>query len=268
MFTFHNILAGCEAGDADAWRAFVSDYTPIMQRLAAVYLHGANDEPWRLTLRAVSEDNFSALRTFEHQSEREFLMGLRNFYLQRSAGALDPADDDSRIPAPTAETTAALLKGVPLVHQEVLFLKLAGYSNATLEKIFRITPAVAQNSLERLKDEYRAALDNQTDRGLRPAAWLKLMGQLHGAKTEACPPLRQFVRIQDGQAGWSEKEPAETHMANCLHCLERWTALREIAYWRRTVEPTPVATVETLIHALPVHQVPAKPKPLFKRLFG
>lgn len=268
MLTFHKIIAGCEAGEPDAWRAFLQDYTPIVSEWARVYLPGlpSDDVRWKDTLAAITASSFTALHELDHQSEREFLVGLRVFYLGRSASALEPAADAQGSPA--AGALAEMLKGVPLVHQEVLFLKLAGYSNATLEKMFRLTPSVAKSSLSRLEAKWPAALNNPSGHGLYPAAWLKLLREVWEAETSACPPLRLFVRIQDGQVGWGEKDPAETHVAACLHCLDRWTALREITYWRREAKPAPADRVEALLAGLPVHESDKKTKPLVKRLFG
>lgn len=268
MLTFHKIIAGCEAGEADSWRAFLQDYTPIVSEWARVYLPALppDDARWKETLTAITADDFAALRALDHQSEREFLVELRAFYFGGSASASDPAADAQG--SPSSSSLAEILKGVPLVHQEVLFLKLAGYSNATLEKMFRLTPAVAKSSLSRLEAKWPAALNNPSGHGLYPAAWLKLLLEVWEAKSDACPPLRLFVRIQDGQVGWSEKDPAEAHVAGCLHCLDRWTALREIAYWRREVKLASAARVEALLAGLPVHESGKKPKPLVKRLFG
>lgn len=268
MLTFHKIVAGCEAGEADAWRAFLRDYTPIVSEWAHVYLPGlaSEDAGWKDTLATLTTSGFAALRAFDHQSEREFLVGLRTFYLGRSASALDPAADAQG--SPSSSLLAETLEGVPLVHQEVLFLKLAGYSNATLEKMFRLTPAVAKSSLSRLEARWPAALDNTSGHGLYPSAWIELLREAGETKSDACPPLHLFVRIQDGQIGWNEKDPAEKHIAGCLHCLDRWTALREIAYWRREAKPVPAAQVEALLAGLPVRESGKKPKPLVKRLFG
>ncbi|MDE3180770.1 MAG: hypothetical protein KGM47_14075 [Acidobacteriota bacterium] len=268
MLTFHNIIAGCETGSAEAWRAFLRGYTPIVRELARVYLPGPSDadDLWRNALSAMVADDYRVLRGFDHQSDREFLTGLRAFYFDNFAPG--PAQENASFPEPTPSSIASLMKGVPLIHQEVLFLKLAGYSNATLEKMFRITPAVAESSLAQLKEGYSAALENQTDKGLRPAAWLRMLHELRTATTDACPPLRLLIRIQDGQIGWAEKDPAETHMAGCLSCLERWTALIELAYWRRTVKPASPAEVESLLSSLPTHEDRPKRQPLFKKLFG
>ncbi|MGH9353382.1 MAG: hypothetical protein ACRD2G_14675 [Terriglobia bacterium] len=272
MLTFHTILAGCEAGDAAAWRAFLTDYTPAVHQLTRIYLPGAAhpEQLWKDALLALADSNFSALRGFEHQSEREFLLDLRAFYLSKSLPALDPARDGKDFPEPDSRGVAEMLKGAPLVHQEVLFLKLAGYSGATLEKIFRLTPAVAQTSLERLKAAYANALGKQTDEGLCPAAWLRMLNDLWAAKTEKCPRARLFIRIQEGQIGWQEKDPAEKHVSECLPCLECWTALRELVYWRWAAEPSSAAQVEDLLAMLPVSKtaVSKKRKSILGRLFG
>lgn len=270
MLTFHKILAGCEAGGAAAWRAFIADYTPLAGSLTRIYLPGAqqSEHLWKGALRGLAAENFSLLRGFEHQSEREFLLDLRAFYLGKSQASLDPAFDSKDRPAPTASGVAEMLKGAPLVHQEVLFLKLAGYSNATLEKIFRLTPAVAQASLARLGEAYLSAA--QTDQGACPSAWLAMLGELWAARTEKCPTARLFIRIQEGQIGWQEKDPAEKHVSECLPCLERWTALRELAYWRWAAPPVAAAQVENLLTALPLSNTNAhaKRKSLLSRLFA
>lgn len=258
MLTFHKILQGCQEADAEAWREFLSEYTPVIFKLAQIYMPGGG-EPfalWQRGLRELSNDDFKLLRSFESQSEREFLAGLRAFFLDKATPEF--AAESPAFPEITAEKLRALVKGLPLLHQEVLFLKLAGYSDGTLEKIFRITPVVAQKSLEKLDMESREALGKEQDRNLQPAAWLRLTQELRAARTETCPPLRQFIRIQDGQVGWQEKEPAERHLSECLHCLEAWTALLEISFWRSAAEPVPAKEIEGLLSGVPVKRQAAE----------
>lgn len=270
MLTFHKILAGCEAGDAADWRAFVTDYTPLIESLTRVYLPGAgrSERLWKDALAGLAADDFKLLKSFEHQSEREFLLDLRAFYLGKSQASLDPALDSKDVPPPTSSSVGETLKSAPLVHQEVIFLKLAGYSSATLEKIFRLTPGVAQTSLARLGEAYLHS--DQADGGASPAAWLKMLSELWAGKTENCPPARLFIRIQEGQIGWQEKDPAEKHVSECLPCLERWTALRELAYWRWTADPLAAAQADELTSALPLNKTAAAAKQAsaFRRLFG
>jgi hypothetical protein len=271
LITFHKTLAGCEAGNAESWRAFLGDYTPVVFHLADVYLPALREgraQLWEEMLLALTANNFERLRSFDHQAEREFLADLRSFLLERGATKLEPAADVTRAPRPAPDTVDALLKGLPLIHQELLFLKLAGYSDGTLEKMLRITPAIAQRGLERLQTDYSAVLKKDRDACLWAAAWLELLAHARSAKSADCPPLREFVRILDGQTSWYEKEPIEKHVGLCLHCLERWTALRELIYWRQGVERLPAAEVNALVSGLSLRGEPKKENSFLKRVFG
>ncbi len=196
------------------------------------------------------------------------MVDLRALLLEGALKHLDPGADFAEGPGPTPDTVKALLKGLPLAHQVVLSLKLAGYSDRTLEGVLRITPAVAQQGLERLQETYSVVLGRERDRSLWPVAWIKLLQHAWSSKTEACAPTRQFVRILDGQTGWHDKEAVEKHVAECLYCLERWTALREVVHWLRETKPLPAGDVDAFLSGLPVKEDAKAKKPFLKRVFG
>lgn len=267
--TFHKIMEGVEAGDREAWLAFLSGYTPVFMALGAVYLPGADHRNgWREFLAVLAAGGCERLRRLDQQAEREFLVDLRYGWLERGAPSLDASRDSSGATPPSGATVAALIKDLPLAHQEIVFLKLAGYSNGRLEKIFNITPAVAQKGLERLRADYGAWLEESLDRCRWPAAWLGLVRDLRAARTESCPPLRQFVRVIDGQVSWGDKEPVENHLTGCLACLERWTALREVIHWRREAKPLSSAEAQAWLSAVPVRAGKKLEKSFFQRMFG
>jgi hypothetical protein len=271
LITFHKILRGCEEGRRESWQLFLSHYTPIVNRWIAVYLPslaGPASQAWRQTLRDLTANDFERLRSFDQQAEREFLLDLRAFLLERNAERLGPSGDSTSAPQPTTEAIRSLLGGLPLAHQQIVFLKLAGYSEGTIERIYGISPAVARQGLERLQAEYSAVMGRQQDVCPWPAAWCELLRQARGLKTESCPPLRQYVRMLDGQITWYEKDPMERHMSSCLHCLDRWAALREAVYWRREAKACPAEEIATLLSGLQL-QDEAKPrKSLLKRILG
>lgn len=270
MITFHKILAGCEAGERESWGDFLKEYTPIAGRLTAIYIPSSSEtwtQLWYESLQALTANGFERLRTFDHQAEREFLADLRNFLLEQALPKTDPAGDARGAPRPTPESVSALLNGLPLLHQEILFLKLAGYSDATLEKMLRLTPTIAQQALARLQADYTAVLRQELDSGAWPAAWLELLAHARASQTSDCSPLRQFVRIQDGQTSWYDKDPLEKHMAGCLCCLDRWTTLRELVYWRQELKPARGEEIDSLLARLPI-KAAAKKQSLFKRMFG
>ncbi len=268
--TFQRTLAACEQGESEAWRTFLEAYTPVAFGLVDFFLpafRGRREEIWREALQTLSTNNYERLRGFDHQAEREFLVDLRSFLMEMGAPRLDRARDISGSPRPSPETLGALLQDLPLLYQEAVFLKLAGFSDATLEKVLRIPAAAAERACERLQSDYSAFLKQDRDECLWPAAWLELLRQVRAAGSPQCVPIRQFVRIFDGQASWYDKAPTEEHIVGCLHCLERWTSLREVIYWRNSTKPLPAGKVENLLSSLPI-EVPASRKSLLGRLFG
>jgi len=271
VLTFHKILAGCEQGSREPWQRFLCDYTPGAFALLNVYAPRFSveqrDESWRRMVQALAENNFQRLRELDHQSERVFLTDLRRLLLQRILATLDPRLD-SQTPSPTAEALNSLLKGQPLLHQMICFLKLAGYSDSTLEGLLRIPPSVAHQGLDRLGTDFSASLRRQKDECRWPSAWVNLLQQAWTSGTEQCSPVRQFVRILDGQIGWYDKVPIERHVAGCLHCLEGWSALREIAYWKREAKPLPTQETDSFLRGLPIAAQSKLQKPFLKRVFG
>jgi len=269
--TFHQFLPGCSRGDREAWRAFLSSYSPLALRLSSLYLPLAPPQLvafWQEGLLALCSNDYERLRGFPQQAEREFLVDLRAFLLDSALPRLAPSHDATVPPAPTLETLAELFKGLPLFHQETVFLKLAGYSSASLEKVLKVDSTVAEKRLERLRPRYAALFERPGDKCLWPAAWLELTRSLRSAREEACASLRQLVRILDGQISWQEKTSIEEHMGGCLSCLEQWVALREVVCWLREAEPLPPEKISSLVSSLPFSEKPRQGKSLWKRLRG
>lgn len=224
-------------------------------------------DAWRDGLRALGADDCAKLRAFSHQSEREFLVDLRAFIQDLAAAQIEPAQDAVQPPAPSEAVLGDLLQGLPLAHQEIAFLTLAGYSPSTVETILRVTPAIADAGLERLRGNYAQVLERTGDRCLWPAAWLHICRAARANVQKDCVPLRQLVRVLDGQASWYDKSPAEAHRSHCLHCLELWTSLLEMVAWDRTRQPWAADKIAPLLAVVPAKQEQRKPS-LFARMFG
>lgn len=285
IYTFHHVREQCEQANAEAWRAFVTLYGPLCLHLLGMYApDGTAAEPLvAKMLRALAENNFERFRGTARQSEREFLADVRALLFDmvaeedagRGASVGDPAAADGAAESENAsnkdklntERLAALLDGLPLLHQEMIFFKLAGYGDGTIEKMLRVAPRVAEKSFERLSPDFAAALNAPKDRCLWPRDWLAILQQARAAKKENCPELHQILRVHDGQVSWYDKEPVERHVSGCLYCLERWTSLRETGYWRRIAPAIPAAQVEEWLGVLPV-RAEEKKKSLFQRVFG
>ena|SRR5579862_3359195 len=274
-YTFHKVRAECEQANADAWRAFLNFYGPLCLRLLETYAAGdgtARPGVFEKLLRQLAENDFERLRAMPRQSEREFLNDVRALLLDiafegafqgAAAGAAGSAEGGRTI---DRDTLGKLLLELPLMHQEMLFFKLSGYTDATIERMLRVAPHVAAKSMERLAPAHAAAQRLEQDRCPWPAEWLAVLHEARAAKQESCKELHEFMRIQDGQVSWYDKEPTEKHIAGCLYCLERWTGLREVTYWRRLAPALSTVEMERFLRALPVAAAPTKS--LLKRVFG
>jgi hypothetical protein len=215
----------------------------------------------------LTRNSFERLRGTSRQSEREFLGDLRAMLLEAATDYVSAKNSETLAAgAFEPDKIAKLLDGLPLLHKEMLFFRLAGYTENTVERIMRLSPSVAEKAFERLAGEYQAA--RLTERNLCPwpAAWLAFLKQARGLKTETCTPTHEMMRIHDGQVSWYEKEPVEKHVSGCLHCLEAWTGLREVGYWRRAADPISAATINELLEVIPIEKIPAKKKSLLQRL--
>jgi hypothetical protein len=269
-FTFHKIREQAEQSNTAAWHAFLDFYSPLYLHLLALYAPVIESAPgvWEKTLVMLFQNDFERFRATSRQSEREFLADVRallfdNIVLEAPG---EIAHTPEETPGISLKKLGELVADLPLLHQEILFFKLAGYTDTTLELVMRVAPRVAQTSFERLEPDYAATRTLDHDRCLWPAAWIDVLRQARAAKTEKCPELHQFLRIQDGQVSWYDKEPIEAHVSSCLHCLAAWTALREVGYWRRAAPQVPPALLEQFSRVLPIENAPEKS--LLRRFFG
>jgi hypothetical protein len=269
LFTFHKIREQSEQGTAEAWRALLEFYAPAFFRLLEI--DGAISAQEALPvvkkmLGDLTRNSFERLRGTSRQSEREFLGDLRAMLLEAATDYLSAKNSETLAAgAFEPDKIAKLLDGLPLLHKEMLFFRLAGYTENTVERVMRLSPRVAEKAFERLAGEYQPARQAERDQCPWPAAWLAFLKQARGLKTENCTPTHEMMRIHDGQVSWYEKEPVEKHVSGCLHCLEAWTGLREVGYWRRAADPISASQIDQLFEVIPVEKTLTK-KSFLQRL--
>jgi hypothetical protein len=270
LFTFHKIREQSEQGKVEAWRALLEFYAPAFFRLLEIEGAMSAREALPVVKKMLGDltgNGFERLRATPRQSEREFLGDLRAMLLEAATDYVSAKNSETLAAgAFEPDKIAKLLDGLPLLHKEMLFFRLAGYTENTVERIMRLSPSVAEKAFERLAGEYQAARLTERDLCPWPAAWLAFLKQARGLKTENCTPTHEMVRIHDGQVSWYEKEPVEKHVSGCLHCLEAWTGLREVGYWRRAADARSAVEINGLLEVFPIEKIPTKKKSLLQRL--
>ncbi len=270
MLTFHKMIQGCREGDWAAWRALATQYAPVLMGLGTAYASdsGYIENAWHRVLGQLSGHEFAALKGIDVQSDREFFSLLRASLLEQMAGGLEEDSQSAGFDLSAAlEDLSNLMKELPLVHQNVVFLKLTGYSEPAIEQILRISPSVAATSVERLEATFCVDFCRSAGASEWQAAWLRMIGRIRPNRTADCPPVRRLIRILDGQFGWYEKDPIEKHLAACLCCLEASVGLQEITHWMQRGKPLPPDQVDGMISTLPLKMKSKERHSLFKRAF-
>ncbi|MGH9433765.1 MAG: hypothetical protein ACRD3T_19725 [Terriglobia bacterium] len=268
MLTFHKIIEECREGNAEAWRALATQYTPVLTGVARAYSSDPErvKNAWREVLGGLADHEFAALKAVDAHSDREFFAVLRSSLLDQMARGPEAVSYPGRLDATAAlEVLSRLMKQFPLVHQNVAFLNLTGYSEPAIEQILRISPALAKNSVDRLNAEFDVEFRRRGEAVEGQAVWLRMINRMRANPTADCIPIRRLIRILDGQFGWYEKDPIEKHLAICLHCLEAWVGLQEITHWMRQGTPVTPEQVDELISALPLKAKSKDRLSLFKR---
>ena len=265
---FHRIMAGCREGDFSAWEGLVAAYTPLAGRIIRHYLtpdREAAEAFWSQVLQALAAEKAADLERLASQSEREFWVDLREYIFRKGKEILPAAGPEAGDSSLTADLVREVLQELPLLQRELVFLRLAGYSDRTLERLLRINPAVASGGMEKLARRIPGVLAPEGDQMSRPAAWNQLWVEIQGMRRENCLPVRTFARCFDGQISWSDKESMERHLAECLYCFERYLAMKEIMYYLRELPPAPQEEVRRFMDGLPF-QAPPRKQSLWSRV--
>ena len=289
--TFHRVREQCEQANADAWRAFLSLYSPLGLHLLGMYAPDRaaaarfGRKVWEETLRRLAENNFERFRGTARQSEREFLArrasaaardargsgrgGRRkrrhcgHARRRRCAGRVGRAQ-----PGSIRKGSRRFSKGCRCCIRRCFSSSWPVTATAPSRRCCAWRRAWPKNRSQRLSPDFAAALSAQKDRCLWPSEWLAILRQARAAKKETCPELHQILRVHDGQVSWYDKEPVEKHVSGCLYCLERWTALREVGYWRRMAPAVSPEQIEEWLRVLPVRAEEKKKKSLLRRVLG
>ena len=265
---YHRIIEGCREGDFLAWKSLTAAYTALAGRFICHYLtpdQEVKEEFWSQVLRALASEKAADLERLASQDEREFLVYFREYIFRKGKEILPAAGPEAIDFSLTADLVLEILKDLPLLHRELVFLKLAGYSDRTLEGLLRVNPSVAVGGMEKLERRIPGVLAQERDQMSRPAAWNKLWFEIQGMRRENCVPVRKFARCFDGQISWSDKEQMERHLAECLYCFERYLCMKELVYYMRELQPASEEDIGRFMDALPF-QAPLRKQSLWSRV--
>ena len=233
IYTCYDMIRDCREGRREGWSHFVSNYVPVIRRIAAHYQPGRADdsvmERLLITLRA-QEPLF---QSNDPAPERWFVAELRQHVL----AALDEFE-------PAAEPDAVLdlallteaLNGLTVVEKQAVWLETMRYNAHDTGTLLRMEPRTIEKIRDRAGELVRGKLDNWRRTLLADSG--RSLGRLaEAAQTKDCPPVKDFLNVLDGRSTWRQREELENHVTACWHCVDHHCRMAEVVELVRGVEP-------------------------------
>lgn len=261
--TIFSMAEDCARDERQGWYEFARDYGAITRTLLVHFFPTLKPEA-DLHVPAVfarARANGSAwFSTFKFANEREFLIAFRNLVFAYGR-------EQERIPAPqiSLEQLAEIMKDLPVVEREMLWLFIKGYDAEQIGRIVSNLEGTAR-AVKQLADErLRAVIPGSTPDAFVLSARV-LMEAAEQKGTEQCLSLRAFNNIINGQATWRERDLAEQHIKDCYYCMDRYTSFCEGIWLRKEAQPLADDKVEAILDRMGVPE--KKGKGLLAKLFS
>ncbi len=249
----------CARGASPAWRDFVIAYAPIARGLLRHYfptLEPELDAHIVQVFRRARENHCSWFQGLQFANEREFLMAFRELVFAYARSA-------ARVPAPrvSMDQTRELLRGLTVVQRELVWMFVKNYETPDAAAILMN----AESTARELKSSVQDGLAQLVPGGASAEVVRTLLEAAETSAMPECLPLKTFNNLINGQISWQERDRAERHIGECLHCVDRYTSFQEMIWYARYAQPLPEPEVEQFLSSL---GITARPTGFVARLFG
>ncbi len=229
--TIFTMVDDCTRGERLGWLEFVRDYAPVGRRLLGHYfptLRPELDEHVAGVFRQARLGTHAWLRNLRFANEREFLMAFRELVFAYARPV-------ARLPAPelSLERAHERMRELPVVQRELFWMYVKGYDAAQTATILMNADATAAAVQKVAADRLAELLPGGLPEG-SPSALLAAVEKAH---TPECLALKTCNNLINGQISWQDRDRAERHIGDCLHCLDRFTSFQEMIGYRRETPP-------------------------------
>jgi len=243
LLTFQSMLRGCARGDIRNWRFFVSKYGALAEHLV-LQRFGLTAESLRTDLphffAALSKKENAFFREFSGFNEQEFAVTFQYplfDFFRGTIGSINSA-------AINLDIVNQVFGKLPLAHQEPGWLALKGYSDEVIGKILRVPISLVKVG--------RAGVVTGLKEFANPDArpWLlndSLSCEVEKRRGPNCPEINAFCKVMDGHMPWQEKRNVEQHTAECRHCLDLETSLKDTNFHLRILPPLSDDKIQSLL---------------------
>jgi hypothetical protein len=232
IMNLQTMLEGCMRRNHRSWEFFISRYGAVAWKVVELdsgFQGRQTEASLAEVMASMDEENCRFFKEFSGSSEREFLVHLRGKVLSFCRDRFRAAEP----PVLDVQSLHQIFIKAPLAYQEAAWLALKGYSDEIVGKILRIPLTLARKGRSELLPRLSDSL-SQTD---QPCLKLddRVLSEIEGSGGHNCVSVKIFSKVMDGQMPWRDKQLIEQHTAECLHCLDRETSLKEILFLLRNL---------------------------------
>ena len=243
IYTCYDMVRDCRADRPEGWRYFITNYIPVVRKLAAHYGE-ADDALLERVVLAVRKPESSMFATLEPAPERWVLAELRQKVL---AELPDPAPEIEL----DLEIVADAFAPLTVVEKQAAWIEGMGYTPEETGAMLRMAPATVAKIRDRAAELLRGKLDSWR-RSLLRENGRRLAKLSASARGPECPSAKAFLDILDGRTTWSDREQIDRHVNGCLHCVDHFCRMAEVIELLREVKPLPAGEWERWGKALGV----------------
>jgi hypothetical protein len=233
IYTCYDMIQDCRADRPAGWRHFISQYVPVIRKIAAHYYPEQADQVAGV-LRALHRPESNLFATLDPAPERWFVAELR----QRVLAAFDSNAGDFVAGEPNLDTVSKALEPLTLLEKQAVWLETMRYTPERAGVLLRMDPRTVQKIREKGADRLRGQLDTWS-RTLLSDAGRPLGRAATAGGTPGCLPAKAFLDVLDGRTTWRGREQLESHVAACWHCIDHFCRLAEVLDLLRGLTPLP-----------------------------
>jgi hypothetical protein len=223
IYTCYEMIRDCRADKAEGWAYFISNYTPVVRKLAAHY--GADFDSALAMLRNPQSSPFQSM---EPAPERWLVAEMR----QQIVGAAPSVA--AEIPL-VLETVADALAPLTTVEKQAAWFQTMRFAPQPTAEALRMAASTVEKIRERADELIRSKVDSWRP-GLLVANG-RALGLEAAKATKACLPAKTFLDVLDGRSTWLGREEIEQHVGSCWHCIDHFCRMAEVIEILRGLQP-------------------------------
>jgi hypothetical protein len=224
IYTCYEMIRDCRADKAEGWAYFISNYAPVIRKLAAHY--GADFESALAMLRNPQSSPFQSM---EPAPERWLVAEMR----QQIVAAAPPSTTE--IPL-DLETVAAALEPLTTVEKQAAWFETMRFAPQPTAEALRMAASTVEKIRERVDELIRGKVDSWRP-GLLASNGRSLGLEAAKAATKSCLPAKTFLDVLDGRSTWRGREEIEQHVGSCWHCIDHFCRMAEVIEVLRGLQP-------------------------------